>query len=141
MSNWLRDIETAIAGTTLDRDILEDLAQHAESTYEALRADGVSGPEASQRIAALIAGWRAAPHALRRIITRAPAVEQAVHDKYDWYFEMCAPARRAFYVFAKHGDEQSIARLCDRIRARQSRVLVEFRAQIARDAASRGSTC
>jgi Domain of unknown function (DUF4214)/Methyltransferase domain len=74
-------------------------------------------------------------------ITRAPAIEQALHDQYDWYFDFCAPARRAFYVFAKHGDEQSIARLCDRIRARESRVLVEFSIQIERDAASRGSTC
>ena len=74
MPSWLRDIDAAFAETTIDRDVLEELAQHAESTYEALRADGVSEPEASQRIAALIAGWRADPHALRRIIKRAPAV-------------------------------------------------------------------
>ena len=74
MRNWLHDIESAFAGTALDRDILEELAQHAESTYEALRADGVSADEANARIASLIAGWRSNPLALQRIVKRAAAV-------------------------------------------------------------------
>src|SRR5688572_5542342 len=78
MRNWLGDIEAAFAGTTIDRDVLEELAQHAESTYETHRADGVGEPEASQRIAALIDGWRRDPAALRRAVKRAPAVAPPV---------------------------------------------------------------
>ena len=72
--DWLHEIERAFAGTTLDRDILEELAHHAESTYEALRADGLGKDEATARIDALIAGWRSNPRALARVIKRAPAV-------------------------------------------------------------------
>lgn len=64
-------IESAFAGVGLDRDVLEELAQHAESTYQALRADGLSEPEASERISALIAGWRDDPAALNRVVKRA----------------------------------------------------------------------
>lgn len=78
---WLREIDAAFAGTALDRDILEELAQHAESTYEALRADGLSEGDASARIEALIAGWRSNPQALRRIVRRAHAVAPPVSSR------------------------------------------------------------
>ena len=74
MHDFLRHIERAFEGTALDRDILEELAQHAESTYEALRADGLRQDEATARIETLVAAWRSDPQALRRVIKRAPAV-------------------------------------------------------------------
>ena len=57
MRNWRRDIEAAFAGTTLDRDILEELALHAESTYAALRADGLSEAESSALLDVMTGGW------------------------------------------------------------------------------------
>jgi putative ABC transport system permease protein len=67
-------IAAAFAGTLIDRDILEELAQHADATYEALRADGVGAEEAAARIDAMIAGWRSDPAALQRAARRAAAV-------------------------------------------------------------------
>ena len=74
MPDFQRRIDSAFAGSGLDRDVLEELAQHVESTYEAHRADGLSEPEASQRVAALIEGWRTDPASLRRVIRRQVAV-------------------------------------------------------------------
>ncbi len=67
-------IDAAFAGSAIDRDVLEELAQHAEATYAALRADGVSEAEASEKVAALIAGWRANPRELHRVGKRTPVV-------------------------------------------------------------------
>jgi predicted permease len=61
-------------GGSLDLDVIEELAQHAESTYDALRADGATDAEALATIDRLIDGWRSDPIALRRIATRAVAV-------------------------------------------------------------------
>ncbi len=72
--DWSQRIDAAFAGTGVDRDIIEELAQHAEATYESHRADGLSSEHASERIDALIDGWRTNPAALRRIVKRAPAV-------------------------------------------------------------------
>jgi predicted permease len=69
-----RDIEAAFAATLIDRDILEELAQHAESAYEAMRADGMSAEQASARITAMIAGWRSDPAALQRVVRRPAPV-------------------------------------------------------------------
>jgi putative ABC transport system permease protein len=74
MREYQRRIETAFAGIGIDRDILEELAQHAESTYAALRADGYGEDEADARIDALIAGWRTDPEALNRVAKRAAPV-------------------------------------------------------------------
>jgi predicted permease len=74
MRNFKADIEAAFRSTLIDRDILEELAQHAECTYDALRADGASEQEASARIEALIAGWRADPVALKRVVKGGGAV-------------------------------------------------------------------
>ena len=74
MPEWLPRIEAAFANTLIDRDILEELAQHVEATYEAHRADGVSVEEAIARIDALIAGWRTDPDSLHRAIKRPVAV-------------------------------------------------------------------
>ena len=71
----MRDrIEAAFSGVLIDRDVLDELAQHAESTYEAFRADGLTADEAGARIDALIAGWRRDPAALNRVVKRAPAI-------------------------------------------------------------------
>lgn len=67
-------VRAAFAGTAVDTDVLDELAQHAEATYYALRADGISEPEASERINQLIDGWRTDPVALRRIVKRAVVV-------------------------------------------------------------------
>ena len=74
MPEWQQRIESAFAGSGLDRDILEELAQHVEAAYQSHRADGLSEPEASQRIAALIEGWRTDPGSLHRAIKRTVAV-------------------------------------------------------------------
>jgi len=67
-------IRSAFGGTAIDLDVLEELAQHAESTYHALRADGLSDSDALARIDQLIDGWRTNPAALHRVIRRATAV-------------------------------------------------------------------
>jgi putative ABC transport system permease protein len=74
MPDWRQRIEAAFANTGIDRDILEELAQHAESTYQSLRADGASAPDALAKIDRLIDGWRTDPAALRRIVKRGVAV-------------------------------------------------------------------
>jgi putative ABC transport system permease protein len=58
----------------VDLDVLEELAQHAESTYESMRADGATESEAFAQIDRLIDGWRRDPDALKRAIRSAPAV-------------------------------------------------------------------
>jgi putative ABC transport system permease protein len=74
-------IRSAFAGSAVDPDILEELAQHAEATYDALRADGASEADALARIDQLIEGWRTDPVALRRIVKRAVAVIPAADSK------------------------------------------------------------
>src|SRR6185503_1014440 len=64
-------IRSAFAGSMIDLDILEELSQHAESTYDALRADGLSESDAIARIDQLIEGWRTNPAALHRVMKRA----------------------------------------------------------------------
>jgi putative ABC transport system permease protein len=70
----LERIRSAFAGSLVDQDILEELAQHAEATYDALRADGASEADAIRKIDALIEGWRSDPAALQRVVRRAVVV-------------------------------------------------------------------
>ncbi|HET7694806.1 MAG TPA: ABC transporter permease [Vicinamibacterales bacterium] len=58
----------------LDDDVLEELAQHAASTYAAARADGLPAADAIARVDAQIEAWLANPALLRRRGRRAPAV-------------------------------------------------------------------
>ena len=51
-----RDLRDVFASTSIDSDILDELAQHAESTYDELRADGASEHEALARVDRLIDG-------------------------------------------------------------------------------------
>ncbi|MDP2390013.1 MAG: hypothetical protein Q8N52_06770, partial [Acidobacteriota bacterium] len=62
------------AGHPLDEDIVEELAQHAESAYESSRADGHTEEEASRTVERLVRGWAAAPLSMRRQAKRAAAV-------------------------------------------------------------------
>jgi predicted permease len=72
--SWGRQIEAAFTNTGIDRDVLEELAQHAESTYDALRAEGASERDALAKIDQLIDGWRTDPASLQRAIKRATVV-------------------------------------------------------------------
>ncbi|HUQ87554.1 MAG TPA: ABC transporter permease [Vicinamibacterales bacterium] len=67
-------VRSAFASTAIDSDILDELAQHAESTYEELRAEGFSEEQAIARIDQLIDGWRIDPKSLQRVVKRATAV-------------------------------------------------------------------
>ena len=67
-------IRAAFLGTLIDADVLEELAQHAESTYGELRAEGLSETEALAKIDRLIDGWRDNPQSLQRVIRRSIAV-------------------------------------------------------------------
>jgi putative ABC transport system permease protein len=67
-------IRSAFASSSIDPDILDELALHAEATYDALRADGASEPDAIATIDHLIDGWRNDPRSLRRAIKRAVVV-------------------------------------------------------------------
>lgn len=66
-------VRSAFVGSPVDPDVIDELALHAEATFDALRADGVSEPDAIARIDQLIDGWRRDPLALRRV-TRTAAV-------------------------------------------------------------------
>jgi hypothetical protein len=57
-------IRAAFVGAMIDPDVLEELAQHAESTYHELRADGLGEQEALAKIDRLIEGWRDDPKSL-----------------------------------------------------------------------------
>lgn len=74
MRSWSAHLRDAFAATSLDADIVEELAQHAESTYDELRADGVSEADALARIDRLIDGWRTDPQSLQRVVRRSIAV-------------------------------------------------------------------
>jgi len=72
--SWSAHLREAFASSPLDADIVEELAQHAESKYHELRADGVNETDALAEIDRLIEGWRTDPKSLRRVVTRSTAV-------------------------------------------------------------------
>jgi putative ABC transport system permease protein len=80
MGEWQQRIRSAFEreGVSLDLDVLEELALHAEATYDARIAAGEAESEALAHIDRLIEGWRREPQALNRIIKRAPAVAPPV---------------------------------------------------------------
>jgi hypothetical protein len=53
---------------------------------------------------------------------REPAIERALHRKYDGYMEKRSPARRAFFVFAKGASGDRRAAVIERIAAERSLV-------------------
>jgi putative ABC transport system permease protein len=72
--SWSAHLRDAFHSTALDADIVEELAQHAEATYDELRADGFSEAEALEKVERLIDGWRTNPDSLHRVIKRSVAV-------------------------------------------------------------------
>src|SRR5687768_1152252 len=71
----MRDrVRAAFVNVPVDPDVLEELAQHAESTYAEFRADGLSEGDARARIDQLIDGWRRDPSALHRVAKRSLVV-------------------------------------------------------------------
>lgn len=72
--SWNARISEAFGRHAPDDDVVEELAQHASSTYAAARAEGCDVHEAEQRVLAQIAVWVANPGALRRGPGSAPAV-------------------------------------------------------------------
>ncbi len=74
MCNWGAYVREAFVSTSIDADILDELAQHVESTYDELRADGVREADALARIDQLIDGWRTNPASLQRVVRRSIAV-------------------------------------------------------------------
>ncbi len=79
--DWTDRIRIALSRDTSvpDADVVEELAQHAQATYAAARADGASLEEAEAQVAALIDRWRArALHHRRRrpAVVEAPAIER-----------------------------------------------------------------
>jgi putative ABC transport system permease protein len=74
MPEWGSRIRSAFASVAIDSDILDELALHAEATYEELRADGVSEAEALEKIDRLIDGWRTNPDSLHRVVKRTVTI-------------------------------------------------------------------
>lgn len=55
------------SGHALDEDIVEELAQHAETAYESARAEGQDEAHAASVIEQLVREWAAEPQSLRRV--------------------------------------------------------------------------
>ncbi|HYB96387.1 MAG TPA: hypothetical protein VEC39_15550, partial [Vicinamibacterales bacterium] len=72
---WIDRITHAFArrGATIDPDVVEELAQHAEAACDALRADGIREVDAIAKIDQLIEGWVRDPAALQRAVKRSVA--------------------------------------------------------------------
>src|SRR4051812_15794464 len=67
-------VRGVFAGTTVDDDIVEELAVHAEALYASARAEGCDTREAGRRVEQQIAAWVANPALLRRRPRRAAVV-------------------------------------------------------------------
>jgi 2-polyprenyl-3-methyl-5-hydroxy-6-metoxy-1,4-benzoquinol methylase len=48
-------------------------------------------------------------------LRREPAVERALHQRYDEYMRQNSPARRSFYIFSRGADAGAVAALAERI--------------------------
>lgn len=77
---WRDRIRAAFAHTASapDDDVIEELAQHAQTTHEAALAAGAAREDADARVADLIERWRRDPDSLRHRShrgSRAPAIE------------------------------------------------------------------
>lgn len=74
--NWTDYVKTAFSGRTCpEADILEELAQHAQSAYEAARAEGATKEEALRRVDVQLTAWRDDAALLSRRPDRPTAVE------------------------------------------------------------------
>jgi putative ABC transport system permease protein len=59
---------------TPDDDVVEEMAQHAATTFEVARMEGLTGEDAAARVRALVDGWCQDPSTYRRRPRRAPVV-------------------------------------------------------------------
>src|SRR5437764_4828508 len=108
--NWHERIRTAAeqAGHWLDSDVVEELAAHAQTAYEASRARGDSAGEADAHVARLIALWIVEAGALKRVPRRAPAIAPPPPARRVWsglgkdarYGVRILARQRGFAVFA-----------------------------------------
>ena len=76
MHSWKDRVRAAFLGAarTPADDIVEELAQHARSTYETARADGSTVEEAEARVTELLHRWRTDAGSLERRSQRVDAV-------------------------------------------------------------------
>jgi hypothetical protein len=76
MHSWKDRVRAAFLGAarTPADDIVEELAQHARSTYEAARADGCTVEEAEARVTELLHRWQSDAGSLERRSQRVDAV-------------------------------------------------------------------
>jgi putative ABC transport system permease protein len=76
VSRWASRIRAGLAasGHIPDDDVIEELAQHAQSMYDAARADGRSRAEAEHAVDLQIALWADDRVVLKRRRTRTPAI-------------------------------------------------------------------
>ena len=76
MHSWKDRVRAAFLGAarTPADDIVEELAQHARSTYEAARADGCTAEEAEARVTELLHRWQTDAGSLERRSQRVDAV-------------------------------------------------------------------
>ncbi|HEV8631668.1 MAG TPA: ADOP family duplicated permease [Thermoanaerobaculia bacterium] len=75
--DWNAEVRAALARrhpqVPPDEDVVEELAQHAETSFHAARGEGLDEEAAAARVGALIAGWSAAMPATPRAAGRPAA--------------------------------------------------------------------
>ena len=76
--DWQAEIRSELArhGRRVDDDVVEEMAQHAESAWHAARAEGAARDAAATRVRALIVAWCRSTNGPRRG-RRPPLVESA----------------------------------------------------------------
>jgi putative ABC transport system permease protein len=86
----MRDLKARIrraladAGHLPDDDIIEELASHAASTFEAARAEGRDATEADRQVDALIAAWQSGAGRLKRRPRREAVVPPPAETGRSW---------------------------------------------------------
>ena len=94
--DWKTVIRDLFAGEghILDQDVLEELAVHAVSTYDAARSAGRSPAEAEQEVRALIAEWRREANLLQKRPRSTAAVAPPPADG-EWIIRVIQDLRYA----------------------------------------------
>src|SRR5215467_3130612 len=78
MVDWKICIREAAgaAGHVLDEDIVEELEGHAQSAFQAARAEGCNVEEAEQSVLSLVDGWIREAAGLQRRPQSKPLIER-----------------------------------------------------------------
>jgi predicted permease len=86
MPDWVTYIRARLAsrGSSIDETVVLEWAQHAEASFVAARADGLSQDEANRRVVLLIDEWCANLGALKPRSSRQPAVEPPTAASRGW---------------------------------------------------------